>query len=250
MPMFRSMGLAALGLLLLTGALVAPQPSSGVALAQEPDKAVQPPAGPAGTTFAFFATGLGGNDDYVFWATSPDGTVFGNDSYKTRSSRGRADWQWTSPADARPGFWTMVIQKPIEDDDDDREEEEKERDAVTIQFQILGPGEQPGQPGQPAPPPADAPEGQQAVQPAVGAPGGEFAFFATGFDSNERVGFWINAPNGEIISDSDDYETSANSDGRADWRWESSNGATRGFYTMVARGTESGVERVIPFEIR
>jgi hypothetical protein len=243
----RFFGLTALLMMALSALPFGPQ-AGGRAVAQEPEKAVQPPSGSPGTTFAFFATGLGGNDQYVYWATSPDGTVYGRPEYRTQSFRGRADWTWTAPADARPGIWTMLIRRPEEDDDTDREKDRKQREAVTIPFEIVAPG---GQPSQPAPPPDAQPDPvQQAVQPALGAAGTEFAFFATGFDADERVGYWVNAPNGEIISDDEGYTSRANRDGRADWRWASRDTATPGFYSMVARGVESGVERVIAFEIR
>ncbi|NJO07807.1 MAG: hypothetical protein HC876_21065, partial [Chloroflexaceae bacterium] len=93
--------------LLVTGLVL---PSAPHAAANE--QAVVPEQGAPGTTFAFFATGFGNQHEVVFWATAPDGTIYGNDTYRTRSTReGRADWQWTAPVDAQPGFWSMVARR-------------------------------------------------------------------------------------------------------------------------------------------
>lgn len=247
MRIIRVLNTFVAALLVLAGLLVLPRSTSAVSeVAQQPDRAVQPTSGVPGTTFAFFATGLSSNARYAYWATSPNGTVFGNDDYRTRTFGDRADWSWTSPGDAQPGTWVMVIQRVPNDDDTDEEKDRKEQDRKEIQFVITGPGGAPPPsqpaPGQPAP-------GEQAVEPGVGPAGTEFAFFATGFESNERVGFWVNAPDGSVLSDGD-WAVDANSNGRADWRWESDDNLAAGFYTMVARGADSNVERVIPFEIR
>jgi hypothetical protein len=244
MRYLRSALAVMLAALALLGAGAMP---NGVA-AQEPETAVQPTQGPAGTTFSFFARGLDNNAEFAFWATAPNGEVLGSEEYRTRSFGDRADWTWTSPGDAPSGVWAMVIQPRDKEEDDDEEKEENRRKAKTIQF-VIGDGSAPA----PAPAPNDpapAPSSDQgAVQPAVGAPGTQFAFFATGFDGSERVGFWVNGPDGTVIDDSDG-NTTANSDGRADWRYTAPGDAAPGVYTMVARGVESDVERVIVFQIQ
>lgn len=213
--------------------------------AQEPAKAVQPEAAVPGTTFAFFATGLGGNDKYVFWASGPDGTVIGNESYRAVSSRGRADWTWTSPGDAKPGTWLMVLRRAPKTDDSDNDKEKAKREELTISFTVLSAdGSAP-----PPPAPTTVPAGSQGVEPALGTIGTEFAFFATGYTAAEKVGFWVNTPDGKVLSD-ESNNVLATSDGRADWRWTAPQNALAGAYTMVARGSKSGVERVITFEIR
>jgi hypothetical protein len=86
------------------------------------------------------------------------------------------------------------------------------------------------------------------VAPAAGVPGTTFAFYATGFDGNEQVGYWFNAPDGSTYSDDSDYKVYAYQ-GRADWEWKAPEDAMPGFWTAVARGVDSDVEQVIHFEV-
>ena len=105
---------------------------------------------------------------------------------------------------------------------------------------------------------------QPSVTPAVSGPGTRFSFLATGFkgdpdegddDTNnaELVSFWINTPDGQTIkANDDDHEKSyerADRDGQAAWNWRAPMDAIQGAYTLVAHGTESGHEVVIPFSI-
>lgn len=91
------------------------------------------------------------------------------------------------------------------------------------------------------------------VEPRVAPPGTEFAFFADGFNPRERVGVWINNPDGSVsdIIDADGniFGLFADSNGRADWRVLIVRDTPAGFYQMVAQGVDSGVQVVIPFRI-
>ncbi len=85
------------------------------------------------------------------------------------------------------------------------------------------------------------------VSPKAGPPGTEFTFFATGYDGEERVGYWFNDPDGRIYSDSH-YKVFAYQ-GRADWSWEVPENAKPGTWTAVAQGQRSDHEQTIPFEV-
>lgn len=99
------------------------------------------------------------------------------------------------------------------------------------------------------PRPAAAQEADN-VEPNVGAPGTRFAFVAFGFNANEGIGVWANTPGGTAIAITPEELGTANGDGRADWYWTAPGDAQTGNWTMVARGIDSRVERVISFEIR
>lgn len=86
------------------------------------------------------------------------------------------------------------------------------------------------------------------VEPRSGHPGTTFRFFANGFRASEIVGYWVNTPDGSVISDNA-YTVMANEQGRADWSWQAPQSLLPGSYTMVARGTERGRQHVIGFEI-
>jgi hypothetical protein len=223
----------AFGLMLLLAAALGTQPAQQAA-AQE--QAVVPLRGVAGTTFAFYALGFDANAQVVFWANGPDGRTYGADAYRVRANdEGRADWKWVAPPTAPVGFWSMTAQQL-----------NKPEYTRIIGFEIV-PIEAVESP---APDEVDAPESNtRNVQPAVGAPGTAFAFFAQGFKRKERVGFWMIDPNGRVYSNDVEYAARANNEGRADWLWGSPVDATPGLWRSIAQGAKSGTERIIFFEI-
>lgn len=72
---------------------------------------VAPPSGPAGTTFAFAATGFDDEETISYWITEPGGTVFVAFPEGAEADQdGRLDVEWTVPADAPRGAWIMTMQ--------------------------------------------------------------------------------------------------------------------------------------------
>ena len=71
---------------------------------------VQPPIGPPGTRFLFFANGFAADEPISIWLNAPDGRVLAaEDRALGRSSAsGAATWTWTAPSDAPLGSWQMV----------------------------------------------------------------------------------------------------------------------------------------------
>jgi hypothetical protein len=72
---------------------------------------VQPPRGPAGTTFAFAATGFDRTERVSYWINAPDGAVV--DAYEREvrpNGDGRVDLTWQAPGDARSGTWVLTVQ--------------------------------------------------------------------------------------------------------------------------------------------
>ncbi len=88
------------------------------------------------------------------------------------------------------------------------------------------------------------------VEPKVGSAGTRFAFVAFGFRGNERVGVWLNTPDGRAIAARAEQLNRATREGRVDWFWRAPAGIQPGTWQMVARGIDSGVQRIIPVEIR
>ncbi|NJP05521.1 MAG: hypothetical protein HC837_07825 [Chloroflexaceae bacterium] len=218
--------------------------------ADEPDANVEPKVGTPGTWFDFYGTGFDDNERVSFWANGPDGRIDSNDSrYAVVTNEdGRADWRWRAPGDAAPGTWAIVAFG----NDSDHE--------VVLTVQITRPGEAPPseapQPPEETPMPAETPgetppaDADANVEPKEGSPGTEFAFFATGFEGGEWVGYWANGPDGRVDSEDNAYAVFANDDGRADWNWRAPEDAAAGAWQVVARGRESGVEHVFFVTIR
>lgn len=209
--------------LLLVAGIVAP----GLLSAQEEQQSnVTPQVGPPGTRFAFVAYGFDDDDRISTWLNAPDGTVMEADVEELRGANdeGRADWYWTAPQDAQRGVWQMVAYG---------DETETER---VIPFEIRGD-------------PAPVTSGSN-VTPQVGPPGARFAFVAFGFEEDEQIGIWLNAPDGSIVEAEGEELNTATSEGRADWYWTAPEDALTGTWQMVAEGKESGNQVVIPFEIR
>ncbi len=189
------------------------------------ESGVVPASGPPGDTFRFFASGFWPGEPVNYWISAPDDIVLGNVEYQVRASdAGRAAWEWRVPRSGQAGYWLMVgrgrnsgIERPIP-------------------FEVLPGGE-----------PASESKVIDVI-PKVGEPGTRFEFVGRDFDGDEDVGFWLNAPDGRIVS-SRAYRVDAD-DGTAVWSWRAPDDALRGRWQMVARGKGSNIERVITFEIR
>ncbi|NJM06946.1 hypothetical protein HC891_13385 [Candidatus Gracilibacteria bacterium] len=100
------------------------------------------------------------------------------------------------------------------------------------------------------PPPTPAPNA--AVAPTSGAPGTTFVFTGGGYLSGERVSYWINEPDGDVIRFFADVV--ADKDGKVIFSWTAPADAERGLWTFVFRSNpndniDNYVEHVIEFRI-
>ncbi len=90
---------------------------------------------------------------------------------------------------------------------------------------------------------------QAAVEPHAAPPGSRFAFFALGFNRNERVAYWFNQPDGLILSDEQAYRARAARSGRVDFAWLAPLAAPAGTWQIVVYGLESRVTHTLEFTI-
>ncbi len=89
------------------------------------------------------------------------------------------------------------------------------------------------------------------VDPPVGAPGTTFDFFASGFEDEERVSFWVDpVTEGQDIIGEPGFSVDAEDDGEAYWSWRALTTTPPGDYLMVAQGNDSNITVTIPFAIR
>ncbi|MBC8076357.1 MAG: hypothetical protein H7Y32_09815, partial [Chloroflexales bacterium] len=86
-----------------------------------------------------------------------------------------------------------------------------------------------------------------SVEPTSGQPGTLFTFTADGYRVNEKVGTWVNTPDGAVRVL--DTRIKADKDGRASWQWRAPNSAASGTWRMVGKGEESRVENVIAVQV-
>jgi hypothetical protein len=188
---------------------------------------VQPPAGPPGTSFLFFASGFAANERVGIWLNAPDGQVVPASAPELRRTNayGDASWTWTAPQSAVDGAWQMVIHGI------------QSTQTLVIPFTI----------GQVAPPAgAEQPSG---VAPAHGVPGTLFRFYATGFEFREPISVTVRGPSGVLKHPVVTNPNAAGPEGRIDGSWTSPTDATPGAWQIVVRGSNSRVERSIPLTI-
>nr|WP_044199446.1 hypothetical protein [Oscillochloris trichoides] len=192
--------------------------------AADPGSSVTPSSGPPGTTFTFTAGGF--LDDYekvFFWFVDPNGRSVDGPEEKNSDNNNRVTWTWTAPKDALGGQWQAVALG------------ESSRVQRIIPFTINN-DQNPSGPG-------------AAVNPERGAPGTTFTFTASGYEKDERVGYWLNQPDGTIIRF--DRELIANRDGVVTWTWTAPATAQRGLYTMAARSSQNDkVNNDVSYTIR
>jgi hypothetical protein len=94
-----------------------------------------------------------------------------------------------------------------------------------------------------------AAESPPTVSPETGPPGTRFLFFASGFEPNEQLSFWLNRPDGQVqAAEVFDLKRTSTA-GEAVWTWTAPQDAPRGGWQMVAHGRKSAVERVIGFTV-
>ncbi len=92
-------------------------------------------------------------------------------------------------------------------------------------------------------------QSQIAVEPNAAPPGSRFAFFALGFNRNERVAYWFNQPDGLILSNDQAYRARAARSGRVDFAWLAPLTAPAGTWQIVVYGLESRVTHTLEFTL-
>lgn len=72
---------------------------------------VSPEVGRPGLLFLFSAKGLKPGEDLSVWLNTPGGQIVALDPSDLRPAAddGSANWSWTAPANAAPGFYSMVV---------------------------------------------------------------------------------------------------------------------------------------------
>jgi hypothetical protein len=199
---------------------------------------VTPTSGAPGTTFNFTAPGFrragseGGRGELVdLYAVDPNGRSYDYTGEPVYSDyEGIARWSWTAPADAVGGEWKFIA----------NDGNVKRRVYHEIFFTIE-------RSAPPVAPPANA-----SVTPTSGAPGTTFTFTGGGYVSGERVSYWINQPDRDVIRF--DVDAVADKDGKVSFTWTSPADAQRGVWTFVFRSNPNDkinnyVEHVIEFRI-
>jgi hypothetical protein len=216
--------------LLLAVALLSATAQPAAAQSAPGEISAYPTAGPAGTRFAFLASGFRSRERVAVWMNTPDGRVvtIEAESLRRATREGRVNWFWSAPEGTQPGFYQMVARGVLSG---------VER---VVTFQI-------GEPGAEAQPAAEPAE-RANVYPGEGRPGTLFVFFAIGYAKGESVALWVNRPDGQ--AQAVEAERVQIDQGRLDFSWIAPGDAPRGNWEMVAVGRESGTQTVIPFVLR
>lgn len=216
---FRRPLLFAVILLLLPGIFMLPtQPAAAAS------GTVWPPQGETGTRFTYTATGFQPGERIDAWVTDPNGVSSTRYPSFEADAEGAAVWTWDAPPNAPLGWWTMAARGI------------RSNQRVSIPFEIVA---------------ATTSQPLQGVEPQSGGPGTTFTFYAAGFREDERVGTWLNAPDGTNIDliPGDVPWIQVGDTGRISWSWTVPENAQSGTWRAMARGLASGREVMIPFDV-
>lgn len=196
--------------------------SFGVARAQEGyTLTTETPTVKAGETITFSGNGFG-PEKVAYWATAPDGAVYGNEN--NMSYGGHVTLNFKVPDDALGGRWAMTAYGL------------SSKTPVVAYFDVIG-----RDPGTVAP--------AAYADPAEGGPGTVFTFYASGFKKDERVSWWVTAPDNTVV-DARPGGEKANSKGEIRFRWQAPANAMPGTWVMTMQGNSKGVARGAAFVIR
>lgn len=172
---------------------------------------VDPQLGAPGTSFTFQAYGFRPIERLDTWLERPDGTLQRGPTGARANGDGLVVWRWTAPGDAPGGPWTMVARG--------QDSERTERIGFTLERTAPGP------------------TAMASVAPERGGYGSTFTFSAAGFRPGERVGYWLNLPDGTIVRFTD--ELGADDDGRVTWTYVAVPGRPQGRYLLALRSSQS-----------
>jgi len=191
--------------------------------AAAPPQMVEPESGAPGTVFRFRAAGFAPGERIGAWLVQPDGRSreLSDERFEASAdASGAVEWVWASPADAAAGEWAAVAQGV------------SSRAVARIPFSVL--------PGAAGP--------TRSISPERGGPGTTFTVVAGGFSPGERVGSWLNQPDG-ANRDSPNPWLIADGRGEVRWQWTAPSDALPGRWLAVSQGLRSKVEAALPFTV-
>jgi hypothetical protein len=190
-----------------------------------PTISVTPEQASPGETLTFAATGFRAEEEVSFWVTAPyvDTPVYSSVRERETDEQGRITFQWTVPADAQVGQWTVSVFGF------------KSELQLDIDFDVVEPGS----------PPVDLSRGH--VDPASGPAGTTFSFYATGFGAGEKLEYWLTNPEGQAISDN--IPINADGQGSIQLQWASPPDTMGGIWMMTIQGTRYLHVAKIEFEV-
>ncbi len=206
------------GTLALAGLLaLAPRQTRAQSIHLQPEA----PSVNAGERLRFAGHGFEPRERVDVWATDPQqGVVRGK--YADADNQGYVTISFWVPVDAVGGQWVLTARG------------DRSAAPITVAFEVVG----------------RAPQSetfQAKVAPPGGLAGTTFMFAATGFDTDERVSYWITDPNG-VIFQSFHRGTEAD-DGRVDFSWTAPDDAQAGRWVMTMQGYDTNRARAVPFYI-
>lgn len=174
---------------------------------------VTPTSGGPGTVFRFSAEGFARKEQVGTWVNAPGGRVIEGPRGLRATEDGFLSWEWTAPDDVVAGSYEMIA------------EGFDTKVLLRINFTI-------DRDGTPSTLPA-------SVSPERGPPGTVFTFVAGGYKPDERVGYWLNDPEGTIYRF--DEEAKADAEGliTVSIAFPDDPSLPRGLWTFVARSSQS-----------
>jgi hypothetical protein len=214
----------------------APPPDGGVQPPGDPvpdgkDATVDRKQGPWGTTFTISIRGFRANEQVSFWLTAPDGRTAGTPApVNAGQHNGSLQLPISTNQAWAAGIWAVTFEGAAS------------KHQSIAYFRVLA------RPAAPAPA-EPVPDGRNAtVEPKYGWQGTIFRVRMTGFRPNEKISFWLTAPDGQTVGTPAPLNIGQHSGNLQDI-WRTSDAFAPGVWAVTYAGDASGHQAIVYFRI-
>jgi hypothetical protein len=209
-----------------------PEPPPDTTPVPDPQSAtINRKSGPWGTIFRLTIFGFRPNEKISFWLTAPDGRVAGTPApFDVGAHSGRLNDTWVTNQGWDTGVWAATYQGDASG----------HKAIVWFNVTARPPAPAPGEP---------VPDGKNgSVTPKYGWPGTIFRINIGGFRANEKISFWLTAPDGSTAGTPAPLNI-GNHSGQLTPVLRTNEAFNPGLWAVTYQGDSSGHQAIVYFRI-